>query len=151
MDHNPPFPHTGGRLSVSKDSDAVYTSSQNRQVQKNRSPKQDPEEIEAYRASFGFSADEIITTPQYVEIANVAEDDSFAMKPFGSNSSPSVEEDCRGPALIGAAEKAEKTHMTLVSSKSLEFVPVDKNAQCESSLSGDDCKGKCHNSSVCSF
>ncbi|CAH8355652.1 unnamed protein product [Eruca vesicaria subsp. sativa] len=63
LDHDP---QNGGRLSVSKDSD-VYTG-QNRQT---RSPKQDMEELEAYRASFGFSADEVITTSQYVEINDV--------------------------------------------------------------------------------
>ncbi|KAK4795270.1 hypothetical protein SAY86_013264 [Trapa natans] len=45
-----------------------------------RSPKQDAEELEAYRASFGFSADEIITTAQYAETAEVA-DDSFTIRP----------------------------------------------------------------------
>ncbi|KAE9456817.1 hypothetical protein C3L33_11313, partial [Rhododendron williamsianum] len=44
----------------------------------------DVEEIEAYRASFGFSADEIITTAQYVEISDVL-DDSFSMTPFTAN------------------------------------------------------------------
>lgn len=90
---NPPFPHTGGRLSVSKDSDAYSTSgngngSQNRH---NRSPKQDVEELEAYRASFGFSADEIITTTHYVEITDVM-DDSFTI---GSHKSPP--EECTEP------------------------------------------------------
>lgn len=57
LDHDAPFSQTGGRLSVSKDSD-VYLSSGNGQ----RISKQDMEELEAYRASFGFSADEVITT-----------------------------------------------------------------------------------------
>ncbi|XP_056847024.1 uncharacterized protein At1g76660 isoform X1 [Raphanus sativus] len=69
LDHDPSVPQNGGRLSVSKDSD-VYTG-QNRQT---RSPKQDMEELEAYRASFGFSADEVITTSQYVEITDVMDD-----------------------------------------------------------------------------
>ncbi|KAF4349397.1 hypothetical protein CsatB_007889 [Cannabis sativa] len=84
---NPPFPNSGGRLSVSKDSDVHNSSSsaavngnQNQNSRQMKSPKQDAEEIEAYRASFGFSADEIITTPQYVEISDVMED-SFTMKP----------------------------------------------------------------------
>ncbi|KAK4795854.1 hypothetical protein SAY86_028180 [Trapa natans] len=38
------------------------------------------EELEAYRASFGFGADEIIATTQYVEIADV-DDDSFTIRP----------------------------------------------------------------------
>ncbi|KAI4389678.1 hypothetical protein MLD38_001879 [Melastoma candidum] len=86
LDHNPPFPHTGGRLSISKDSDAYSTADNGyKSRQSNRSPKQDPEEMEAYRASFGFSADEIITTSQYVEITDVA-NDSFTMRPLGSGS-----------------------------------------------------------------
>lgn len=64
LDHDP---QNGGRLSVSKDSDT----SQNRQT---RSPKRDMEELEAYRASFGFSADEVITTSHYVEITDVMDD-----------------------------------------------------------------------------
>jgi hypothetical protein len=91
LDHNPPFPNTGGRLSVSKDSDA-YPAGGNGQHQNrhNKSTKQDAEELEAYRASFGFSADEIITTPQYVEISDVTED-SFSMTPFTSTK-PTMEE-----------------------------------------------------------
>ncbi|XP_050214870.1 uncharacterized protein At1g76660 [Mercurialis annua] len=90
LDHNPPFPHTGGRLSVSKDSDAHPSGGNGNQSRPNRSPKQDPEELEAYRASFGFSADEIITTQQYVEISNVM-DDSFTMTPFTS-ANPTTQE-----------------------------------------------------------
>ncbi|KAK3018200.1 hypothetical protein RJ639_002893 [Escallonia herrerae] len=78
------FPNSGGRLSVSRESD-VYSNGgnghQNRQI---KTSKQDVEELEAYRASFGFSADEIVTTTQYVEISDVL-DDSFTMTPFISN------------------------------------------------------------------
>ncbi|XP_050379057.1 uncharacterized protein At1g76660 [Argentina anserina] len=99
---NPPFPHTGGRLSVSKDSDAYSTTgngngSQNRQ---NRSPKQDVEELEAYRASFGFSADEIITTTQYVEITDVM-DESFTI---GSHKSPPRESIAPKSAVAGRSD-----------------------------------------------
>ncbi|XP_065881903.1 uncharacterized protein At1g76660 isoform X2 [Euphorbia lathyris] len=87
LDHNPPFPQTGGRLSVSKDSDVYPTGGNGHQSRHNRSPKQDVEELEAYRASFGFSADEIITTQHYVEISDVM-DDSFTMTPFASNKPP---------------------------------------------------------------
>ncbi|CAA7024394.1 unnamed protein product [Microthlaspi erraticum] len=69
IDHDAPFSHTGGRLSVSKDSD-VYPNSGSGQ----RISKQDMEELEAYRASFGFSADEVVTTSQYVEITHVNDD-----------------------------------------------------------------------------
>ncbi|KAM7258955.1 hypothetical protein ACFE04_014696 [Oxalis oulophora] len=74
-----PFPYAGGRLSVSNDSDV--NPNQNRPI---RSPKQDVEELEAYRASFGFSADDIITTNQYVEITDVM-NDSFTMAPIISD------------------------------------------------------------------
>ncbi|KAL4273930.1 hypothetical protein GQ457_13G000480 [Hibiscus cannabinus] len=80
LDQNP-LPVAGGRLSVSKDSDVYPTSSSGYQNKQSRSSKQDVEELEAYRASFGFSADEIITTTQYVEITDVT-DDSFTMTPF---------------------------------------------------------------------
>ncbi|KAE8680335.1 Insulinase family protein isoform 1 [Hibiscus syriacus] len=80
LDQNP-LPHPVGRLSVSKDSDVYPTNSSGHQSKQSRSPKQDVEELEAYRASFGFSADEIITTTQYVEITDVT-DDSFTMTPF---------------------------------------------------------------------
>ncbi|CAN1315811.1 Uncharacterized protein At1g76660 [Linum perenne] len=74
LDHNPPFPHTD-----------VYPAGGNgHQNRNNKSPKQDVEEIEAYRASFGFSADEIITTTQYVEISDVT-DDSFVITPLASS------------------------------------------------------------------
>ncbi|XP_031091458.1 uncharacterized protein At1g76660 isoform X2 [Ipomoea triloba] len=75
------FPHSGGRISVSKESDAYSNVHQNKQ---NKTCKQDTEEMEAYRASFGFSADEIVTTTQYVEISDVF-DDSFTMMPFASS------------------------------------------------------------------
>ncbi|KAJ9167009.1 hypothetical protein P3X46_021693 [Hevea brasiliensis] len=92
LDHNPPFPHTGGRLSVSKDSDVYPAGGNGHQNRHNRSPKQDVEELEAYRASFGFSADEIITTQQYVEISDVM-DDSFTMTPFTSTKPTREESD----------------------------------------------------------
>ncbi|KAG8074414.1 hypothetical protein GUJ93_ZPchr0006g41176 [Zizania palustris] len=67
------FPYNNvGRLSVSRD-------------------KQDAEEVEAYRASFGFSADEIVTTQTYVEIPD-AVDEGFSISPFGNNS-PATEVD----------------------------------------------------------
>lgn len=75
------FPHSGGRLSVSKESDVYSNGVQSRQ---SKACKQDIEELEAYRASFGFSADEIVSTAHYVEISDVM-DDSFSMNPSGSN------------------------------------------------------------------
>ncbi|KAE8704255.1 hypothetical protein F3Y22_tig00110458pilonHSYRG00328 [Hibiscus syriacus] len=80
LDQNP-LPHAVGRLSVSKDSNVYPTSSSGHQNKQSKSPKQDVEELEAYRASCGFSAAEIITTTQYVEITDVT-DDSFTMTSF---------------------------------------------------------------------
>ncbi|XP_010523273.1 PREDICTED: uncharacterized protein At1g76660-like isoform X2 [Tarenaya hassleriana] len=80
LDHDDLFSHTGGRLSVSKDSDG---NEQQHRLARNFS-KQDMEELEAYRASFGFSADEIITKSQYVEITDVNDDDSFTIRPLTS-------------------------------------------------------------------
>ncbi|KAL3321752.1 hypothetical protein AABB24_039388 [Solanum stoloniferum] len=77
------FPHSGGRLSVSKETDAYSTNNGNvQQSWQNKPSKQDAEEVEAYRASFGFSADEIVSTTQYVEISDVALDEPFSMTPF---------------------------------------------------------------------
>ncbi|KAK4745756.1 hypothetical protein SAY87_012068 [Trapa incisa] len=87
--------YTAGRLSVSKDSDVHSAGRNGYQSRQNasRSPKQDMEELEAYRASFGFSADEIITSAQYVEIADVY-DDSFTIRPPAEDvlQSPYVDE-----------------------------------------------------------
>ncbi|XP_074582654.1 uncharacterized protein At1g76660-like [Curcuma longa] len=77
-------PHNGGRHSLSREAD-VYSSG-NRH---SKACKQDVEEIEAYRASFGFSADEIITTQNYVEMSN-AVDESFTISPF-ANSKTGIE------------------------------------------------------------
>ncbi|KDP36711.1 hypothetical protein JCGZ_08002 [Jatropha curcas] len=110
LDHNPPFPHTGGRLSVSKDSDVYPAGGNGHQSRHNRNPKQDVEEIEAYRASFGFSADEIITTQQYVEISDVM-DDSFTMTPFTSNK-PTIEGSTEA-ASLSDSQKAQTNLPTL--------------------------------------
>ncbi|GER33923.1 hypothetical protein STAS_10096, partial [Striga asiatica] len=64
----------GGRLSISRETEAY--SNGNRSV---RVMKPDAEELEAYRASFGFSADEIITTAQYVEISDDVLEDNFTL------------------------------------------------------------------------
>ncbi|KAJ6708537.1 hypothetical protein OIU74_009781 [Salix koriyanagi] len=94
---------TGGRLSVSKDSDVYPASGNGHQNRHNKSPKQDAEELEAYRASFGFSADEIITTTQYVEISDVMED-TFSMTPFTS-AKPTMEESMEA-SLLNEVQKA---------------------------------------------
>lgn len=95
------YPHSAARLSVSRETD-VYSNSGNRP---NKSVKQDPEEIEAYRASFGFSADEIIVTPNYVEV-NDGHDVSFTMSPF-SNCKPCVEQH----PFLGLASGGQKSFM----------------------------------------
>nr|XP_029143333.1 uncharacterized protein At1g76660 isoform X1 [Arachis hypogaea] len=118
LDQNPPFPHTGGRLSVSKDSDVQSTGGNGHQSRHARSPKQDVEEIEAYRASFGFSADEIITTTQYVEISDVTED-SFTMMPFTTGKS-TMEESIEH-ALMKEGIKAQETQVPCQSLKSLRL------------------------------
>ncbi|KAI3695988.1 hypothetical protein L1987_78994 [Smallanthus sonchifolius] len=83
------FPHSGGRLSVSKESDVYSNAGNGVQSRQSKACKQDIEELEAYRASFGFSADEIVSTPHYVEITDVA-DDSFSMMPSGPNKLPEI-------------------------------------------------------------
>ena len=118
LDQNPPFPHSGGRLSVSKDSDVQSVGGNGHQNRHAKTPKQDVEEIEAYRASFGFSADEIITTTQYVEIADVMED-SFTMTPFTSSKSTLAEN--IEPPLMNDKFKAQETQAELQSLKILRF------------------------------
>ncbi|KAK4600417.1 hypothetical protein RGQ29_010175 [Quercus rubra] len=151
LDHNPPFPHTGGRLSVSKDSDVYPSGGSGHQNRHNKSPKQDVEEIEAYRASFGFSADEIITTTQYVEISDDVIEDSFTMTPFTSNKLP-MEENTEHASVIEGL-KAQKTQTNLWSQKSLDEgvycdVPVlcnghedNKSRRQPSNLSGSSTPG----------
>ncbi|KAH6827891.1 hydroxyproline-rich glycoprotein family protein [Perilla frutescens var. hirtella] len=89
--------HSGGRLSISRESDAYSNGHQNRQT---KVSKPDPEELEAYRASFGFSADEIVTTTHYVEISNVS-DDSFSMAPLTPNKSAREENILNAPSKEG--------------------------------------------------
>uniref|UniRef100_A0A2P2KIV3 Hydroxyproline-rich glycoprotein family protein n=1 Tax=Rhizophora mucronata TaxID=61149 RepID=A0A2P2KIV3_RHIMU len=150
LDHNPPFPHTGGRLSVSKDSDTYPTTGNGHQTRHNKSPKQDVEEIEAYRASFGFSADEIITTPQYVEISDVM-DDSFTMTPFASNE-PTAE-DSMEVGLLGENQKLQRRQANLMRQNSLQFNPdLVENGVCNevpvSCNKYEDCKSRRQHGSV---
>lgn len=113
LDQNP-LPHAGGRLSVSKDSDVYPTSCSGHQNKQSKSPKQDVEELEAYRASFGFSADEIITTTQYVEITDVT-DDSFTMRPFPIDK-PAFEESTE-PASIAKGSKTDRIQENFLDEK----------------------------------
>ncbi|XP_022772511.1 uncharacterized protein At1g76660-like [Durio zibethinus] len=119
LDHNP-LPHAGGRLSVSKDSDVYPISCSGHQNRQSKSPKQDVEELEAYRASFGFSADEIITTSQYVEISDVTED-SFTMTPFPTDK-PTFEESME-LASIGKEPKTDRILENLLGEKKRKSKP----------------------------
>ncbi|KAF3774522.1 Uncharacterized protein EJ110_NYTH52954 [Nymphaea thermarum] len=76
------YPHCGGRLSLSREADA-YSNVGNTHHRHSKARKSDAEEIEAYRVSFGFSADEIITAPHYVDPSDVIED-SFTIIPFAT-------------------------------------------------------------------
>ncbi|XP_019413772.1 PREDICTED: uncharacterized protein At1g76660-like [Lupinus angustifolius] len=115
-----PFPHNGGRLSVSKDSDVQSTGGNGHQNWHARSPKQDVEEIEAYRASFGFSADEVFTTTQYVEISDVNED-SFTILP--STAGKTIMEENIEPSLMKEGFKAQEMQMVFPTLKSLRLDP----------------------------
>ncbi|KAL3504272.1 hypothetical protein ACH5RR_034113 [Cinchona calisaya] len=109
------FPQSGGRLSVSRESDAYSNGGNGHQNRQIKTAKQDVEELEAYRASFGFSADEIITTPHYVEISDVLED-SFTMTAFPSGKH--LEEES---ILTAATVEETKTEKTKQDSQSPEF------------------------------
>lgn len=127
LDHaqqsNSPFP-SGGRLSLSRESDVYSNGGNVHQNKHNKTSKQDVEEIEAYRASFGFSADEIITTTQYVEISDVL-DDSFTMTPFTSYKSPTQESE--ESALANEGQKVQEPRTELLSPTNLKSQadPVD--------------------------
>ncbi|GAB2232415.1 hypothetical protein Droror1_Dr00011447 [Drosera rotundifolia] len=78
-----PGPHSLGRLSISRESDNGPSGGNAHQSWQSKTCKQEVEELEAYRASFGFSADEMITTAQYVEISDIP-DESFTIMPQNS-------------------------------------------------------------------
>ncbi|XP_073282561.1 uncharacterized protein At1g76660-like isoform X1 [Primulina huaijiensis] len=100
------FSHSGGRLSISRDTDA-YTNGVNvHQSRQNKTCKPpDTEEPEAYRASFGFSADEIITTTNYVEISDISEE-TFSMSLF--TSSKPVEEENVSTVTANGSQTGER-------------------------------------------
>lgn len=123
-------PHATGRLSVSKDSD-VYPTTNGHQNRQTKSPKQDVEELEAYRASFGFSADEVITTSQYVEITNVM-DDSFSMTPFPTDK-PAYED---SNASVGEEIAGKTDNFHRQKSLKYEAAPI-------SEVGRDDPSGSC--------
>ncbi|CAN8240217.1 unnamed protein product [Cochlearia groenlandica] len=126
IDHDASFPHNGGRLSVSKDSDVYTTNGYG-----TKSSKQDIEELEAYRASFGFSADEINTktSSQYVEINDVM-DDSLLKAAY----SPSREADLHSPKASNSYKGKEcivhnvKVSSNLCSNKPRNRIHADEEA-----------------------
>ncbi|KAK4390060.1 hypothetical protein Sango_2069300 [Sesamum angolense] len=101
------FSHSGGRLSISKESDAYSNGGNVHQTRQSKICKPDAEELEAYRASFGFSADEIITTTHYVEISDVLED-SFSMTPLTSDKSAGEEHILTAPTKEGVGAGARQ-------------------------------------------
>ncbi|XP_077220897.1 uncharacterized protein At1g76660-like isoform X2 [Tasmannia lanceolata] len=110
------YPHCGGRLSLSREADAYSNGGNAYQNRQNKTCKTDVDEIEAYRASFGFSADEIISTPHYVEISDVLED-SFTMIPFASNK-PRMEE-CAMSEMPNGGEKMRMAQPNLLDPKGM--------------------------------
>lgn len=98
------YPHNGGRLSISREADVHVSNGKHNK-------KADVEEVEAYRASFGFSADEIITTPHYVEISDDVLDENFTIAPFAS-SNLNLEESI--PEMYNGEENKQTTKMKLL-------------------------------------
>lgn len=99
-------PHSAARLSVSREAD-VYSSGGGGGHRHSKACKQE-EEIEAYRASFGFSADELIITQNYVEISDVAADDSFSMAP-----EPAKITGGRSPDLVQSSDRSDPQYSDL--------------------------------------
>ncbi|XP_071925039.1 uncharacterized protein At1g76660 isoform X2 [Coffea arabica] len=114
------FPQSGGRLSVSRESDAYSNGGNGHQNRQTKTAKQDVEELEAYRASFGFSADEIVTTAHYVEISDVLED-SFTMTPFPSTKQHEVEGILTAAAVEETKMEKTKAEKTQKDTQSPEF------------------------------
>ncbi|KAL5999454.1 hypothetical protein ACLOJK_037739 [Asimina triloba] len=129
------YPHSGGRLSLSREADA-YANGNANQNKHNKSCIADAEEIEAYRASFGFSADEIITTPHYVEISDVMED-SFTMAPFGANKTYAEEFSIGKPPNGGEKELATQLNLDPKGLMSKPSLLNGSNEPCSRKQSGD--------------
>ncbi|KAF8405623.1 hypothetical protein HHK36_010530 [Tetracentron sinense] len=133
----PSYAHCGGRLSLSRDADVYSNGGNGHQNRNNKNCKPDVEEIEAYRASFGFSADEIIATPHYVEICDVLED-SFTMMPFAS-SKPHVEENkSMAPELTNGGKK---TQTILLDYKGLKLASDHVSGGRDRDAAWDSCNG----------
>lgn len=102
----PSYNHCGGKQNVSREAD-VYSNGGNRH---NKHCKQDVEEIEAYRASFGFSADEIMASQNYVVTSEPA-DDSFSISPFPNNNQ--YKEECPSSEMTNGVQRIRTTPSTL--------------------------------------
>ncbi|XP_077212376.1 uncharacterized protein At1g76660-like [Tasmannia lanceolata] len=114
------YPHNGGRLSFSRETDSYSSSGNAHQNRHNKTCKTDAEEIEAYRASFGFSADEIINTPHYVEISDILEE-SFTITPFASNKQ--CMDECPMSEMPNGGEKTQMAQLNLLDPKGLMSAP----------------------------
>ncbi|KAL8487033.1 hypothetical protein ACS0TY_023185 [Phlomoides rotata] len=155
LDHSS-FSNSGGRLSISRETDAYSNGGNGYQNRQNKPCKPDAEELEAYRASFGFSADEIITTTNYVEIPDVL-DDSFSITPFASNKTV-VEEHTYTPSRmkgVGAETERRQDHFPTLqltkgglyrSSSMHTGVPASYNDQVPQRRVGDTGRSYTHNS-----
>ncbi|XP_042508103.1 uncharacterized protein At1g76660 [Macadamia integrifolia] len=137
----PSYPHSGGRLSFSREPEVYSSGGNGQQNRHNKNCKPDAEEIEAYRASFGFSADEIITTPQYVEISDVM-DDSFTMTPFASSNKSFMEESMDPVLPNGQAAQTD-----LLNYKGLKFVADHVSTGVHGEVRGISCNGCADNKS----
>ncbi|GAB2300489.1 hypothetical protein Dimus_034534 [Dionaea muscipula] len=133
-----PVLHSVGRLSISRDSDVCPNSGNPPQSRQSKACKQEVEEIEAYRASFGFSADEMITTTQYVEISDIP-DDSFTIMP--QNSCKQMIEDSTLPPRGQVGLKLGKLEINSLDTKSPDDIVAKK-------VSDDRVKGMCHDMMV---
>ncbi|XP_043712999.1 uncharacterized protein At1g76660-like isoform X2 [Telopea speciosissima] len=131
----PSYPHGGGKQPLSREAEIYSTGGNGQQNRHNKNCKPDAEEIEAYRASFGFSADEIITTPQYVEISDVM-DDSFTMTPFTTSNKPFIEESM-GPEL----PNGQAAQMDLLNYKGLKLVADHVSTGVHGEVQGNLCNG----------
>ncbi|KAJ4962283.1 hypothetical protein NE237_022222 [Protea cynaroides] len=131
--------HNGGKQPLSMGMEVYSSGGNGQQNRHNKNCKPDAEEIEAYRASFGFSADEIITTPQYVEISDVM-DDSFTMTPFTSSNKPFMEESM-GPEL----PNGQAAQTDLLNYKVLKLVSENASMVAHGEVHGNLCHGSTDN------
>ncbi|KAF7056471.1 hypothetical protein CFC21_063871 [Triticum aestivum] len=105
--------YNGGKLSVSRDK------------------QQDADEVEAYRASFGFSADEMVTSTQrYAEAPDATLDEGFSISPFGNNAPANNTEEVRpfNELRNDEVQKVGKMSRSLSNAKEMMTSPSKKPA-----------------------